>query len=102
MKGTTLRTRKLFLLSLSLLLAWAMLPRTFRRLVEPTALAANTFTVDTTGDGADTNPGDGVCQTSAGHCSLRAAIQAAAATRSRGTLSTPTQPAPPQSSGALP
>lgn len=34
-----------------------------------------TFTVDTTSDTVDVNPGDGLCADSAGDCSLRAAIQ---------------------------
>jgi CSLREA domain-containing protein len=40
----------------------------------PSASAA-TFTVNGTTDAVDTNPGDGVCRTVAGLCSLRAAIQ---------------------------
>src|SRR6266704_5458625 len=36
---------------------------------------AATFTVDTTLDVVDTLPGDGVCATAAGTCSLRAAVQ---------------------------
>jgi len=42
-----------------------------------TAFAATTFTVNTTVDAVDTNPGDGACSTGAGSCSLRAAIQEA-------------------------
>ncbi|HZR82856.1 MAG TPA: choice-of-anchor Q domain-containing protein [Candidatus Binatia bacterium] len=37
--------------------------------------AAATFTVDTTADVADPNPGDGACGSGKGSCSLRAAIQ---------------------------
>ena len=37
------------------------------------ALGAS-FTVDTTADAVDANPGDGVCATEGGACSLRAAI----------------------------
>ncbi len=36
--------------------------------------ADHTFTVNTTADGVDANPGDGVCATSGGLCTLRAAI----------------------------
>ena len=36
-----------------------------------------TFIVNTTADGADVTPGDGVCDNGAGHCTLRAAIQEA-------------------------
>src|SRR2546427_10298816 len=41
------------------------------------AYSATTFTVDTTTDAVDANPGDGKCATAAGQCSLRAAIQEA-------------------------
>ena len=34
-----------------------------------------TFTIDSTADAVDANPGDGVCATGAGLCTLRAAIQ---------------------------
>ena len=36
-----------------------------------------TFTVDSTADAVDAAPGDGLCETSAGDCTLRAAIQEA-------------------------
>jgi CSLREA domain-containing protein len=36
--------------------------------------ADHTFTVNTTADGVDANPGDGVCATSGGLCTLRAAV----------------------------
>lgn len=35
----------------------------------------STFTVDSTGDGGDISPGDGVCDDGTGHCTLRAAIE---------------------------
>jgi CSLREA domain-containing protein len=38
---------------------------------------ARTFVVDTTVDAVDANPGDGVCQSAAGACSLRAAVMEA-------------------------
>src|SRR5258708_27679594 len=38
------------------------------------AAADHTFTVNTTADGVDANPGDGVCATSGGLCTLRAAV----------------------------
>ena len=37
--------------------------------------AEATFTVDNTNDAVDANPGDGICATSEGECTLRAAIQ---------------------------
>ncbi len=36
---------------------------------------AATFTVDSTSDGVDANPGDGACATKSGTCTLRAAVQ---------------------------
>jgi CSLREA domain-containing protein len=42
----------------------------------PPALAA-TFTVNSTADDPDASPGNGVCQTTGGQCTLRAAIQEA-------------------------
>jgi CSLREA domain-containing protein len=44
---------------------------------------AATFTVDTTGDAVDVTPGDGLCATAAGECTLRAAIQEANASPGR-------------------
>src|SRR5262245_23280714 len=41
---------------------------------------AATFTVDATADEADATPGDGVCASATGHCTLRAAVQEANAT----------------------
>ena len=41
----------------------------------PGASAATTFTVNSTGDGADNNLGDGLCNDGSGACTLRAAIQ---------------------------
>src|SRR5829696_7543552 len=49
-------------------------------------LRAATFTVDNTGDGADHAPGDGVCATASGDCSLRAAIREANATAGADTI----------------
>ncbi|MFQ5519802.1 MAG: choice-of-anchor Q domain-containing protein [Candidatus Methylomirabilia bacterium] len=40
-----------------------------------TAAQAATFTVNSTVDAVDANPGDGVCATAAGECTLRAAIE---------------------------
>ena len=43
----------------------------------PGPVEAVTFTVNSTLDEADTAPGDGVCQSASGYCTLRAAIQEA-------------------------
>jgi CSLREA domain-containing protein len=47
---------------------------------QPAARAAAAFAVNSTGDGADSNTGDNVCDDGAGNCTLRAAIQQANAT----------------------
>jgi hypothetical protein len=52
-------------------------------LMAPPTLRAqtqNTFTVDVSGEGHDQEPGDGVCRTAQGDCTLRAAVQEANAT----------------------
>jgi CSLREA domain-containing protein/uncharacterized repeat protein (TIGR01451 family) len=43
----------------------------------PRAAVARTYTVNSTGDSHDANPGDGVCADSTGACTLRAAIEEA-------------------------
>src|SRR6266403_1135868 len=43
----------------------------------PTVSAATTFTVNSIGDGADSDLADGVCNDGSGGCTLRAAIQQA-------------------------
>lgn len=48
------------------------------------AIAAPTFRVDVTYDAHDANPGDGVCASNTGKCSLRAAVQEANALSSGG------------------
>ncbi|MBC7930586.1 MAG: hypothetical protein H7Z38_08450 [Rubrivivax sp.] len=45
--------------------------------IQPTAKAASIFTVTSTGDGADSDTADGVCNDGTGQCTLRAAIQQA-------------------------
>lgn len=52
-----------------------------------TVQAANlTVIVNSTGDGADANPGDGICATAGGACTLRAAIQETNATSGTDTI----------------
>jgi CSLREA domain-containing protein len=74
--------------SLSVLMAWLVLPRAIRRALEPTAFAAaKVFTVNVNGDGHDANPGNGICETSiSGNCSLRAAIEEANANSGTDTI----------------
>ena len=48
-----------------------------------------TFTVDTTIDAVDANPGDGVCADSAGNCTLRAAIMEANAVPGAAAITLP-------------
>ncbi len=47
---------------------------------------AATFTVNSTADGADASPGNGVCATAAGVCTLRAAVQEANALAGADTI----------------
>lgn len=49
-----------------------------------TAQAAIVFTVDSTSDGVDDNPGNGICHTADGTCTLRAAIMEANRTPNAG------------------
>jgi CSLREA domain-containing protein len=50
--------------------------------------AALVFTVNSTNDEVDAHPGDGICRSSAGHCTLRAALNEASALPSDGTPAT--------------
>ena len=75
--------RKLWL---SLVLLLALLPGS------PSAVQAGgtTFTVNSTMDAVDANPGDGVCDDGAGNCTLRAAIMEANALAGADTITLPT------------
>lgn len=53
---------------------------------------AATFTVDSTADAIDAAPGNGVCATAAGKCTLRAAIQEANALGGANTINVPSGP----------
>src|SRR3989442_11170628 len=88
MRDRTKRMRDFIIyFSLLLLATWLAVPRGLRQVIDPTAFAAaKTFTVDTTGDGADANVGNGVCATAAGKCSLRAAIEEANANAGKDTI----------------
>lgn len=57
----------------------------------PTAspVFAATLTVDATGSGADANPGNGVCATAGGQCTLQAAVEEANATNSSDIINVP-------------
>src|SRR5687768_12251788 len=55
----------------------------------PATAQAATFPVNTTFDGTDATPGDAVCATATGTCSLRAAIQEANATGGGDTVALP-------------
>ena len=52
-------------------------------------LATGAYTVNTTTDAVDANIGNGVCATSSGECSLRAAIQEANASFAAQTITLP-------------
>ena len=78
-----------FLLTVCALLpfAWFLIPVSLQYAIQPHAhAAAKTFTVNATGNSQDTNPGDGICLTSSGNCSLRAAIQEANANTGKDTI----------------
>ena len=51
---------------------------------------AATFTVNSTVDSVDSNPGDGICNDGAGRCTLRAAIMEASALAGADTITLPT------------
>src|SRR5437867_4411551 len=67
------RVRVLIILLCTTALAIAL--ATLRASAAPLGL---TFVVNSNGDNPDTNPGDEICHTSAGHCTLRAAIEESA------------------------
>jgi len=55
----------------------------------PTPVYGANFTVDSTVDAVDANPGDGFCATGGGDCTLRAAIQEADALLGEDTIDVP-------------
>ena len=59
--------------------------------VSPDAIEAQgaTFTVNSTADAVDSNPGDGICEDGAGNCTLRAAITEANALAGPDTIDLP-------------
>ena len=77
------------LLALSLLIGLMSLPDATNHLLDlmrPTVSAATTFTVNSTGDTADSNLTDGVCNDGSGSCTLRAAIEQANAIAGSDTI----------------
>jgi len=58
----------------------------FFRSVKANASPESTFTVNSAGDAADINPGDGFCNDGSGSCTLRAAIQEANAVSGADTI----------------
>lgn len=64
---------------LSLVVVWSALFLT-------TQAQGATFTVNATGDTFDMNPGDGICATSFGNCTLRAALEEANTTTATDTI----------------
>ncbi len=77
--------RRLFQLALRLCICAALAVVLWGRLV-PSADAASTFVVNSTGDGSDANIVDNICDDGAGRCTLRAAIQQANATPGADTV----------------
>ena len=77
------------LLVLSLLTGLVSLPDVTSHLLDllrPTVSAASNFTVNSTGDGADSNLADGICSDGSGSCTLRAAIEQANAVAGLDTI----------------
>jgi len=69
---------------------FACLTFVFAAVLSPASTVfALSFNVNSTVDEVDANPGDGVCATSTGGCSLRAAIQEANATTDDDTITLP-------------
>jgi len=64
-----MRYARVLLLGLAALVAFLLVPRA--------PASAATFTVNSTADAVDASPGNGVCATAGGQCTLRAAIQEA-------------------------
>ena len=71
-------------LAVSLLLAAVLLAHSATVRVQ-----AATFTVTSTADAVDASPGDGVCATATGGCTVRAAVEEANAERSADTITVP-------------
>ncbi len=71
-EGVTSKMRRLLSVLLTLMLMFSLVV-----IVLPSSVQAATFTVNSTGDGVDWNPGDGVAETAPGNgvVTLRAAIQ---------------------------
>jgi CSLREA domain-containing protein len=74
--GTT-KTSRYYLRALALLAALAVTVSLLMVSAARPAHATEPLVVNSTGDESDTNTGDGVCQTSSGACTLRAAIEQA-------------------------
>src|ERR1700753_882223 len=75
-----------FLIAFVGLISLPFMPDGCFEVLQPKAYAATTFTVNSTGDGADSNTSDGVGDDGTGHCTLRAAIEQANATPGTDTI----------------
>lgn len=84
-------TRQLLIVGLLLALAALLSPVGVSRAVPAASVLAapKTFTVNTTDDTVDANPGDGACKDASNNCSLRAAIMEANARAQGDTISVP-------------
>jgi hypothetical protein len=81
------RARRTLFITFALgLLGLFILPERLLQTFEPTVRAATTFIVNSTGDGADSDTADGVCNDGTGNCTLRAAIMQANATPGTDTI----------------
>lgn len=88
---TARRTRTFMAVCAFLGLASGLAPGAAARAAEPAPSAPFAFTVNSSADGADPAPSDGVCSTAEGTCTLRAALGATnPAPASGGTAAPPT------------
>jgi CSLREA domain-containing protein len=76
-KGGNRKGKKVGLWAISLIVSFQVLGWVLFSMVTSGLVEAKTFTVTSTLDETDTSPGDGVCLSVSGYCTLRAAIQEA-------------------------
>jgi len=75
--GRSGKERGAGLWAISLIISFQVLGLVLFSMATPGSVEAKTFIVTSTLDETDTNPGDGVCLSESGDCTLRAAIQEA-------------------------
>ena len=76
-RGSSGKGRRGGLWAVSLIVSIQVVGLVLFSMATPGPVGAKTFTVNSTLDEIDTSPGDGVCKSASGYCTLRAAIQEA-------------------------